>query len=218
MAHEEDPSQPTNAPTARTTTRTAARRPVATRCAFARHHQAPLARRRQQDHPAGTGRRIRRLRRAYPPGRSQRAEEDEGAVRRVTLANTGSMRRPGQPGRLLFWRPHARSKMRISRARQARDDGADTTVEPAMNFQIQALPPSPFAALFDCLQPNSLRALSARSSPMTARTIRAGSACRTRPQANAYCCCLTSITPSTRRIAPRVRSTSVPPHDRHFPL
>jgi hypothetical protein len=63
--------------------RTAARRPGRTGCPLARHHQASLARRGQQGHAAGAGRRVRRLRRTHPPGRGERAEEDEGIVRRV---------------------------------------------------------------------------------------------------------------------------------------
>src|SRR3546814_20851899 len=52
---------------------------------LARHRQAPLAGRRQQGHLAGTGRRVRRLRRTHPPGRGERAEEDEGAVCGLSL-------------------------------------------------------------------------------------------------------------------------------------
>ena len=61
--------------------RTAARGHVRPRRALARHHQAPLARADSKVDAAGTGRRVRRVRRAHPPGRSQRAEEDAGAVR-----------------------------------------------------------------------------------------------------------------------------------------
>ena len=43
---------------------------------------------RQQGHAAGAGRRIRRVRRTHPPGRGQRAEEDEGAVRGVSAVKT----------------------------------------------------------------------------------------------------------------------------------
>ena len=51
------------------------------RRAFARHHPAPLAGRRRQGDAAGAGRRVRRFRRAHPPDRSERDEEDAGAVR-----------------------------------------------------------------------------------------------------------------------------------------
>jgi alternative sigma factor RpoH len=50
---------------------------------LARHHPAPLAQRRQ-GHPAGSGRRVRCLRRAHPSGRGERHEENARPVRRLT--------------------------------------------------------------------------------------------------------------------------------------
>ena len=47
---------------------------------------------------AGAGRRVRRVGRAHPPGRSERAEEDEGAVYRVMRGGVEVMKGPALPG------------------------------------------------------------------------------------------------------------------------
>ncbi len=62
--------------------------------ALARHHPAPLAG-RQQGHVAGSGRRVRRIRRTYPSGRGQCDEEDARFVRcLIDSAALNPWRRP----------------------------------------------------------------------------------------------------------------------------
>src|SRR5690606_8980827 len=104
--------------------RAAARGPAVPGCAVARHRPSPLARRRQQGNAAGAGRRIRRQRRAHPPGRGERPQEDEGAVRRLTRRN------------------------RISARPAERHPRAPFSWSISMAYVIRGLPAQPFQPLF----------------------------------------------------------------------
>ena len=62
------------------------------------HHRSPLAERGAILDAAPTGRRIRRLGRAYPPDREQGAHEDEGLIALRLTASCKASRRPGASG------------------------------------------------------------------------------------------------------------------------